>query len=114
MGKRKATKMALLRAGDTSGLKKEIENLTTISENLQTLLRRETEKTVTLQSQVETLTADLTAAREKNVILEDQLSGMAAKKIEVKAVIPKAAKTVPTKTAKTTKKAVTKARAAGG
>ena len=114
MGKRKAARVALLRAGDTGSLEEEIENLTTISENLQALLRRETEKTADLQSQVEALTADLTTAKDKSVTLENQLEAALAQKTEVKAVIPKATKTVSTKTAKATQKAVTKARAAGG
>tara|TARA_R110000824_G_scaffold25224_3_gene88062 strand:+ start:897 stop:1241 length:345 start_codon:yes stop_codon:yes gene_type:complete len=114
MGKRKAARVALLRAGDTGSLEEEIENLTTVSENLQVLLRRETEKTVTLQSQIEILTADLTAAKEKNTILEDQLSAMAAKKTEAKAIIPKATKTASTKTPMATKKVTAKASAVGG
>ena len=109
MGKRKATRMAMLRAGDSTGLKKEVENLTTISENLQVLLRREEEKTTDLKSQVEALTADLVSAKEKNSDLEAKLAAATAKKAEVKTVAPKATKT----TAKTTKKTASKARAAG-
>ena len=109
MGKRKATRMAMLRAGDSSGLKKEVENLTTISENLQVLLRREEEKTTDLKSQVEALTTDLASAKEKNSDLEAKLAAVTAKKAEVKTVAPKATKT----TAKTTKKTASKARAAG-
>lgn len=109
MGKRKATRIAMLKAGDTAGLKRKIEELNTISENLQVLLRRETEKTTTLQSQVDTLTADLTKALENNASLEAQLTAATAKKAEVKAVAPKATKTVT----KTAKKSTTKARAAG-
>ena len=117
MGKRKATRMAMLRAGDSSGLKKEVENLTTISENLQVLLRRETEKTTTLQSQVDTLTADLTKALENNASLEAQLAAVTAKKAEVKTTAPMVvkatAKTTSKATAKTTKKTTAKTRAAG-
>ena len=117
MGKRKATRMAMLRAGDTTGLKRKIEELSTISENLQVLLRRETEKTTTLQSQVDTLTADLTKALENNASLEAQLTAVTAKKAEVKTTAPKVAKTTTKATtkaaAKPTKKTTTKARAAG-
>ena len=114
MGKRKAAAVALLRAGDASGLKKEVEDLITISENLQVLLKRETEKVITLQSQVVTLTADLVAAKEKSATLENQLETAMAQKIEVKAAIPKATKIATTKVAKTTKKTTTKTRAVGG
>tara|TARA_Y100000593_G_C4166682_1_gene264791 strand:+ start:54 stop:389 length:336 start_codon:yes stop_codon:yes gene_type:complete len=110
MGKRKAAKLATLRAGDSTGLRREIEQLTTISENLQVLLKRETEKATSLQSQIEVLTVDLASAKEKNANLEAQLAAI-TKKAETKTVAPKEAKA--TKVAKTTKKTTAKARAAG-
>ena len=65
MGKRKATRMAILKAGDTEGMKREINDLNVIVSNLQTLLNRETEKTAALEARITSLTAPKTKATTK-------------------------------------------------
>ena len=65
MGKRKATRMAILKAGDTEGMKREINDLNVIVNNLQTLLNRETEKTAALEARIASLTAPSTKTTTK-------------------------------------------------
>jgi len=55
MGKRKAAKMALLKAGDTKGMQREISSLNQLVENLQVLLSREVEKNETLETKIANL-----------------------------------------------------------
>ena len=65
MGKRKATRMAILKAGDTEGMKREINDLNVIVNNLQTLLNREAEKTAVLEARIVSLTAPKTKTTTK-------------------------------------------------
>ena len=55
MGKRKAAKMALLKAGDTDAMKRQIVELNTTVDNLVTLLNEETVKTTVLTAEIEAL-----------------------------------------------------------
>jgi len=55
MGKRKAAKMALLKAGDTGAMRRQIVELNTTVNNLITLLNRETEKTTVLTAELKAL-----------------------------------------------------------
>jgi len=70
MGKRKAARIATMRAGDVDEFKAEVEHLTQMSENLQVLLRRETEKTTALETEVQDLTQKLDQQLSKNSNLE--------------------------------------------
>ena len=65
MGKRKAVRLALQRAGDTEGMKREIDNLNVVVNNLKSLLNRETEKTAALEARITSLTAPKTKATTK-------------------------------------------------
>ena len=77
MGKRKAVSLALQRAGDTEGMKREIDNLNVVVDNLQTLLNRETEKTAALEARITSLTAPSTkvttkkASKKKKPVAEE-------------------------------------------
>ena len=77
MGKRKATRMAILKAGDTEGMKREINDLNVIVNNLQILLNRETEKTAVLEARITSLTAPSTkvttkkASKKKKPVAEE-------------------------------------------
>ena len=66
MGKRKAAKMALLKAGDTEGMQREISTLNQMVENLQTLLSREVEKNETLETKIVNLEAAETKTTTKS------------------------------------------------
>ena len=66
MGKRKATRMALLKAGDTEGMKREISALKQMVENLQVLLSREVEKNGILEAKVANLEAPETKTTKKS------------------------------------------------
>ena len=66
MGKRKAAKMALLKAGDTEGMQREISSLNQMVENLQILLSREVEKNETLETKIANLEASETKTTKKS------------------------------------------------
>ena len=66
MGKRKATRVALLKAGDTEGMKREISALKQMVENLQVLLSRETEKNGVLETKIASLEASETKTTKKS------------------------------------------------
>jgi len=65
MGKRKATKMALLKAGDTEGMKREIVDLSQTVKNLKVLLSREVDKSAALSAELASLTAANTKTEAK-------------------------------------------------
>lgn len=66
MGKRKATRVALLKAGDTEGMKREISALKQMVENLQVLLSRETEKNGVLETKIASFEASETKTTKKS------------------------------------------------
>ena len=66
MGKRKAAKIALLKAGPTEAMKRQIVELNITVNNLITLLNEETEKTTVLTVELEalkTIAADATTKK---------------------------------------------------
>jgi hypothetical protein len=66
MGKRKATRMALLKAGDTKGMQREISTLNQMVENLQVLLSREVDKNETLETKIANLEVSKTKTTKKS------------------------------------------------
>lgn len=66
MGKRKAAKMALLKAGDTDGMQREISSLNQMVENLKVLLDREVEKNGVLETKIASLEASKVKTTKKS------------------------------------------------
>ena len=66
MGKRKATRVALFKAGDTEVMKREISTLKQMVENLQVLLSREVEKNGILEAKVANLEVPETKTTKKS------------------------------------------------